>query len=168
MTVLMSHENLKKHPRTDDMLETMRRWEEYREKNLMTESERKEIISDYRQEHHLLKLADGTYKVVRYAQIPVAGGKSSVRAFLFERDGARWVVYWDGRGESRLSLPIAGNKVELFDEFAGKPVAFDKGAASSVIPAGNRRYLKTSFSADEIKAAFAAANEVNKTKTEKN
>ena len=53
MTVQMSLYNLKKHPRTADILETMRRWEEYREKDLMTEAERKEIISDYRQEHHL-------------------------------------------------------------------------------------------------------------------
>jgi hypothetical protein len=160
MTIQMSLYNLKKHPRTADILETMRRWEEYREKDLMTEAERKEIISDYRQEHHLLKLADGTYKVVRYAQIPVSGGKSSVRAFLFERDGSRWVVYWDGKGESRLSLPIAGDKAELFDEFAGNTVAFEKGASSLVIPAGNRRYLKTPLSSDEIKAAFAAASEV--------
>jgi hypothetical protein len=160
MTVLMSLENLKKHPRTDDMLETMRRWEEYREKNLMTEFERREILSDYGQEHHLLKLADGGYKVVKYARIPVAGGRSSVRAFLFERDGSRWVVYWDGDGESKLKLTADSGKVELFDEFAGKPVAFDKGDSSLVIPAGNRRYLKTSLSADEIKAAFAAANEL--------
>jgi hypothetical protein len=69
-------------------------------------------------------------------------------------------VYWDGKGESRLSLTIAGDKAELFDEFAGNTVAFEKGASSFVIPAGNRRYLKTPLSSDEIKAAFAAASEV--------
>ena len=73
--------------------------------------------------------------------------------------GARWVVYWDGDGESRLSLPIAPDKAQLFDEFAGGSVAFEKGADSVTIPAGPRRYLKTSLSAAEVKAAFAAAKE---------
>ena len=157
MTVQMSLNALKEHPRTDDILETMRRWEEYREKNLMTEAQRKEIISDYHQEHHLLVLADGSLKMVQYAQIPVAGGKCEVRAFVFETNGARWVVYWDGKGESSLSLPLEAKNIELFDEFAGKPVAFEKGEGKAIIPAGCRRYLKTSLSKDEIKAAFEKA-----------
>ena len=69
-------------------------------------------------------------------------------------------MYWDGKGESRLKLPVASGKVELFDEFAGKSVVFDKGVDSVTIPAGARRYLKTPLSSDEIKAAFAAASEV--------
>ena len=70
-------------------------------------------------------------------------------------------AHWDGDGESRLTLPAVSGKVELFDEFAGKQVAFEKSASAIVIPAGNRRYLKTPLSADEIKAAFAAAVEMN-------
>ena len=162
MTVQMSLNALKEHPRTDDILETMRRWEEYREKNLMTEAQRKEIISDYHQEHHLLVLADGSLKMVQYAQIPVADGKCEVRAFVFETNGARWVVYWDGKGESSLSLPLEAKSIELFDEFAGKPVAFEKGEGKAIIPAGCRRYLKTSLSKDEIKAAFEKAISIDK------
>jgi hypothetical protein len=157
MTIQMSIANLKNHPRTDDILETMRRWEVYRDKDLMSEEERREIIADYTQEHHLLKLADGSLKIVKYRQIPVAQGKSSVRAFLFERDGARWVIYWDGSGKSKLTLDAAADKIELFDEFAGKPVVFEKSANSVVIPAAGRLYLKTSLSEKEIEAAFANA-----------
>ena len=95
-------------------------------------------------------------------RLRLSGGKSSVRAFLFERDGSRWVFYWDGAGESKLTLPVASGKVELFDEFAGKSVAFEQGASSVTIPAGSRLYLKTSLSAEEIRAAFAAARGVLK------
>ena len=74
---------------------------------------------------------------------------------------SRWVLYWDGKGESRLSLPVAADKIGLYDEFAGNAVGFGKGDSSVVVPAGKRRYLKTSLSADEITAAFAAAGETN-------
>ena len=157
MTVNMSLAVLKSHPRTADILETMRRWEEFREKDLMTREERREILSDYRQEHHLLKLADGSYKIVRYEQIPVGDGKTAVRAFLFEADGYRWVVYWKGDGNAKMSLPASAADVALFDEFAGKPVAVGKGAAGVTIPAASRVYLRTTLSADAVRSAFAAA-----------
>ena len=157
MTVNMSLAGLKSHPRTADILETMRRWEEFREKDLMTREERREILSDYRQEHHLLKLADGSCKIVRYEQIPVGDGKTAVRAFLFEADGYRWVVYWKGDGDARLALPASAGDIALFDEFAGKPVAIEKSAAGVVVPAAARVYLRTTLSADAVKQAFASA-----------
>ena len=157
ITVNMSLDALKSHPRTADILETMRRWEEFREKDLMTSEERREILSDYHREHHLLKLADGSYKIVRYGQIPVGDGKTAVRAFLFEADGYRWVVYWKGDGNAKMSLPASAADVALFDEFAGNPVAVGKGAAGVTIPAASRVYLRTTLSADAVRSAFAAA-----------
>ena len=157
ITVNMSLDALMSHPRTADILETMRRWEEFREKDLMTSEERREILSDYHREHHLLKLADGSYKIVRYGQIPVGDGKTAVRAFLFEADGYRWVVYWKGDGNAKMSLPASAADVALFDEFAGNPVAVGKGAAGVTIPAASRVYLRTTLSADAVRSAFAAA-----------
>ena len=156
ITVSANLDALKKHPRTADIFETMRRWEEFREKNLMTDEERQAILSNYRQEHHLLKLADGSYRIVPYEQIEVGGG-SSVRAFLFETDGYRWVVYWDGEGSSRLTLPVGAGDVALFDEFAGKPIAVKGCAGGVTVPAARRAYLRTSLSACEARKAFATA-----------
>ena len=155
VTVQARLADLKAHPRTADILETMRRWEEFREKDLMTEAERREILSDYRQEHHLIKRADGSYQIVRYGQIPV--GDKDVRAFLFAADGYRWVVYWNTRGSSALELPVAADVVALFDEFAGKPVEIKKKLGKVTIPAAGRAYLRTTLSADAIKKAFASA-----------
>ena len=149
--------DLRAHPRTADILETVRRWEEFRERDLMTREERREILSDYRQEHHLLKLADGSYKIVRCEQIPVGDGKTAVRAFLFEADGYRWVVYWKGDGNAKMSLPVSAGDIALFDEFAGRPLVIEKGAAEVTVPAEARVYLCTTLSADSVKLAFAAA-----------
>ena len=159
MTVQANLEGLKKHPRTADILETMRRWEEFREKDLMTDAERREILSDYRQEHHLVKLANGAYRIVRYEQIPV--GAKDVRAFLFEADGCRWVVYWHGCGSSTLRLSVPADSIALFDEFAGNPVKIGKSDGSVTIPAAARAYLRTTLSIDAIKKAFAAASSAN-------
>ena len=155
MTIEASLPDLKAHPRTADILETVRRWEEFREKDLMTPDERREILSDYRQEHHLLKRADGSYRIVRYGQIPV--GDAAVRAFLFEADGFRWVVYWHGSGASTLMLPVAADTVALFDEFAGNPIAIGKNDGGVALPAAARAYLRTTLPAEAIKKAFAAA-----------
>ena len=40
-------------------------------------------------------------------------------AFLFEADGYRWVVYWKGDGNAKMSLPVSAGDIALFDEFAG-------------------------------------------------
>ena len=152
--------DLKSHPRTADLLETVRRWEEFREKDLMTSEERREILSDYSQEHHLIKRADGSYQIVRYEQIPV--GDKFVRAFLFEADGYCWVVYWNTRGSSMLELPIAADAVALFDEFAGKPIEVRSDSGKVTILAAGRAYLRTTLTADAIKKAFAVASGLEK------
>ena len=159
VTVQASLAELKKHPRTADVLETMRRWEEFRVKDLMTAEERRGILSNYRQEHHLLKLSNGAYRIVRYDQIPV--GDKAVRAFLFETDGCRWVVYWHGCGSSTLRLSVPTDSIALFDEFAGKPIKFEKCYGGVTIPAGSRTYLRTTLSTDAIKKAFATAYSAN-------
>ena len=160
ITAQASLADLKAHPRTADILETMRRWEEFREKDLMTDEERREILSDYRQEHHLIKRANGSYQIVRYEQIPV--GDKDIRAFLFEADGYRWVVYWNIRGASELELLVAANAVALFDEFASKPIEIKKEPGRVTIPAAGRAYLRTVLSTDAIKKAFAVASGAKK------
>ena len=158
---LMTLSMLRSHPRAADILETMRRWSDVRRRGLFRE-EWRAMLKDYSQEHHLLLLADGGYDLVPYSQMPVGsatdgGAAAPVRAFVFVHGGVTWAVYWHCTGEGRLSLPIAAGDVALFDEFAGRPVAFASEPGRAVLPAGPRRYLRTTLTPAAVRAAFAAA-----------
>ena len=99
-----------------------------------------------------LRLAEITGETSRYTKVPRCAYQ--VGPFFFEKDGANWVLYWHCTGEGRLWLPAAPGKVQVFDEFAGKPVAVEASNAGVVVPVGSRLYLKTSLSRGEIEAAF--------------
>ena len=120
------------HPRMDDILETMRRWEDVRARKWLTDAQ-KEMQKEPMAEFHLFLNEAGEYELVRWEQIPdICGGQ--VRAFVFERDGARYVAYWHVSGDCSLILPEVGT-----------------------IPVGNRRYWRTGLSVNEIKDLFSRA-----------
>ena len=159
-SILMPLPQLRKHPRTGDILETMRRWADVRRNGLFKEEWRAELKRDYMQEHHLVKLANGGYDLVRYDMVTEGWDAESVvpvRAFVFEKDGATWVVYWHVSGEGKFFVGLPAASLALFDEFAGRPVAFAAEATGTVLPAGNRLYLKTSLPRAEVVKAFKEA-----------
>ena len=155
-SILMQLGALKAHPRTDDIFAMMKRWAEVRRSGKFREEWRDEL-KDVSREHHLLVNAKGEYELVRYEQILAGDDARPVRAFFFEKDGANWVLYWHCTGEGRLWLPVAPDKIALFDEFAGKPVAVEPAAGGAVVPAGARLYLKTALPRSEVEAAFKAS-----------
>ena len=134
----------------------MKRWADVRRSGKFREEWRDEL-KDVSREHHLLVNAKGEYELVRYEQILAGDDARPVRAFFFGKDGANWVLYWHCTGEGRLWLPVAPGKIEVFDEFAGRPVAVEAAAAGAVVPAGARLYLKTSLPRGEVEAAFKAS-----------
>lgn len=156
ISILMPASELKRHPRTDDILEMMRRWGDCRRRGLFKDEWRPRL-KNYAQEHHLIVDAKGNYDLVDYSQIAVGDGQNPVRAFVFSKDNATWVVYWHGSGEGRLRLPIAASAAALHDDFAGKAVAFEQDGASIIVPAAKRLYLKTTLTRDAVERAFAAA-----------
>ena len=124
----------KKHPRCDDLFETIRRWEDVRVRHWLTPSQ-KEMLKDPAREFHLFANDAGEYELLEWKQLDVAGGKSTpVRAFLLEREGRRMVAYWHTSGSGILELPD-GTRLE----------------------AGPMRYWTTSSPAEAVKKAFAAA-----------
>jgi len=105
VTVQMRLDKLNAHPRKDDLLSVMRRWEDVRVRKLLTQ-EQKEMLRDPGREFHLVEDANGDYDLVEWSQLDVAGGKwTSVRAFVYERDGRRVVVYWHVADRAKLVLP---------------------------------------------------------------
>ncbi|HNX04750.1 MAG TPA: hypothetical protein PKI32_04575, partial [Opitutales bacterium] len=156
ISILMPASALKRHPRADDILEMMRRWGDCRRRGLFKDEWRPRL-KNYAQEHHLVVDAKGDYDLVDYWPLAVGNGQTPVRAFVFSKDGATWVVYWHGSGEGRLRLPIEAGAAALYEDFAGKPVAFEKDGESITVPATKRLYLKTTLARDAAERAFAAA-----------
>jgi hypothetical protein len=128
---------LRKHPRMDDLLEVVRRWEDVRERKWLT-PEQKEALKSETQEHHLYLNEKGEYELLEMEMLPTPAKAANTRAFIFERDGKRMIAYWHTSASAKLSVDL------------GKPatVALDK-----------LRYLETSLSLADAKAAWAKAEE---------
>ena len=157
ISISMHLGELRKHKRTGDILETMRRWGDVRRRGLFRE-EWREPLKNYDQEHHLLINAKGDYELVPYFMISDGQKKDMpVRAFAFEKDGATWVVYWHMSDKCEFTLPVKAGDIALYDEFAGKPVEIKSAADGVILPAANRMYIRSKLSRAQMKAAFEAA-----------
>ena len=126
--------------RLDDLAETVRRWEEVRERGLMTDGWRAKL-RDPAREFHLYRTAEGAYELVEWEQVRVGGQEHApgLRAFLFERNGRRVVAYWHTSGEARYAL--------------------DDGKGT-LVRAGRLRYHETDAARDAVEKAFAGARPV--------
>lgn len=134
-TMQMSLKEIKRHRRTADILETMRRWEDVRAKKWLT-PEQKELLKDPAKEFHLYLNERGEYELLEWKQLKVAGGLwADVRAFMFERGGRRVVAYW--HIEDKAELKLADGRGTLAAE--------------------NLTYWETDLGEDEVRRAFAGA-----------
>ncbi len=155
-------QRFKDHPRTADNLEVMRRWEEVRVRNWLTDAQ-KEQLQDLKQEHILLLNEQNEFELQPYQQIEnVANGNNDLRAFVFERNGDAYVVYWHTSGASSLKLALNKGKVQLFEKLGNAEAIAKSNDGSLVIPVSDRRYLKvTNMTPAQLTKAFADAEVVN-------
>ena len=140
-TVMLSPKDAAKHPRIDDLLETMRRWEDVRAQKLLDRKpEWRKALKSPTQEHHLYLNEKGEYELREISMLPTPAKAPHVRGFVFERGGKRVIACWHTCGSATFGISL------------------DK--AESVQLAG-LRYLETSLSLADAKAAWAAATEEN-------
>jgi hypothetical protein len=148
-----------RHPRTADNFEVFRRWEEVRAQNWLTE-EQKQMLHDGKQEHILLLNEQNKFELVPYDQIMDVANKSrEVRAFTFKRDNDLYAVYWHISGDKQLELPVNPGVLTLMENL-GQEIQIKPGSdgKSSLLPVGNRRYIKTSkLTKEELITAFKNA-----------
>lgn len=155
------HSNLQAfeaHPRTPDNLEVVRRWEEVRAKHWLTEKQKNEL-KNTEQEHHLLLNEQDQFELVPYEQVSGAAGSSKeIRAFLFQRKGEYYVVYWHISGDKQLQLPLKSSDITLYKTLGEKePVTADSDG-NIIIPLNDRRYIRIhKLSKKEILAALSKA-----------
>ncbi len=149
-------DQLQSHPRTADNLEVIRRWEEVRVTDFLSEKQ-KESLKDLDQEHILLIDEKGDFELVPYEQITnIASGNEDIRAFIFERNNKSWVVYWHCRAEGELVLSISAEKMQLFEKL-GEEMPVDENQDGSIVALGNRRYIAFDLSSDVVVDLFKNA-----------
>ena len=153
-TVLTNATVFRTNPRTDDILEVMRRWEDVREKNWLTK-EQKEMLKDKVQEHILLINEDGYYELVPYTQIQTCS--EEVRAFFFERKGRNYVVFWHTTGCGKLKLELPAEQVCCEKELGREAISFEAVCDGITIPVAGRSYLSTTLSKEALLEAFQNA-----------
>ena len=150
---------LAKHPRTADNFEVFRRWEEVRAKKWLTE-EQKLMLRNPDQEFTLLLNEKNEFELVPCDQIKdVANGSREVIAFTFNRNKDLYAVYWHISGDKKIELPVKASDLTLMLDL-GKEIDISSGqsADKTVLPVGNRHYLKTSnLTKDELANAFRNA-----------
>lgn len=157
VTLMEKIEAFKTHPRTADILEVIRRWEDVRAKKWLT-AEQKLALQNLEQEHILLINEENDYELVPYDPIPAAaGGSGEISAYCFTRKGENWVVFWHRTGQSSLELPLDAQHVALHKAIGGEPLPFATGASSVTLPVGGRCYLRSDLSRDQLIEAFAKA-----------
>ena len=157
VTIQTNLDAFRSHPRTDDIMEVMRRWEDVRE-NGWLDAEKKEQLKNLKQEHTLLIDENGNYELVPYTQI--AGDQKAaepLRAFLFERKGLRYVVFWHVSGSGTLSLPLRAADITVQKELSSAPIALEEQDGRVLIPIAGKQYLSSACSAEELRRAFADA-----------
>ena len=132
-TIQMSLDRMAKHPRADDLLTVMRRWEDVRAKRWLT-PEQRAALKDPEREFHLYESSPGSYELVEIEMLPTPDGAKRLRGFLFEREGKRVIARWHTAGEGTLDWTL-GPKERV----------------------SNLKYVTTSLSRDAVRAAWAAA-----------
>ncbi len=146
------------HPRTADNLEVLRRWEEIRVQNLLSD-EQKKMLQNLQQEHILLINEQNDFELVPYEQIGGAvNGSKEIRAFIFERNKEWYVVYWHISDSKKLLLPLNAANIKLYKE-PGQEIDQAAGDGNSVtVPLEGRLYLKASnISKEQLIEAFNKA-----------
>jgi hypothetical protein len=147
------------HARTADNLEVLRRWEEARVNDLLTE-EQKLSLQNLEQEHILLINEKNQFELQPYDQIMnVADNSKEVRAFIFERGNTLNVVYWHISGSKKLELPLSSKNVSVVENLQKKSSdSYSKSDSHITIPVSNRRYIKaTGVTKDQMITAFKNA-----------
>lgn len=149
-TVMENFAVFEKNPRTDDVLEVTRRWEDVRATGWLSE-EQKLMLRDTTTEHTLLLTPNG-YELVPYSRIESPEG---IDAYYFTRSGKNYITYWHRTGSCRLKLckELADVSLEINPD-CGAAIDFENTEDGIVIPVGAKMYLSTSSDKDTLTRAF--------------
>jgi hypothetical protein len=138
-TVMITPARAAKHPRIDDLLETMRRWEDVRAKNWLTPWH-KELLKSSTQEHHLFVNDKGDYELHPIVVMESPANAKDIRAFRFERNGKNVIAFWHTTGTGKVEMSLSS------------------GGKKKTYVAAGIQYIETDLSASCLEKNFAAAS----------
>ena len=144
----------KKVARTDDILETFRRWEDARRSGFVT-PEIKERLRRTDREHTLLIDESGGYELAQWRQLPA--GDERILAFFFCRKGKNCVACWNHAGSGMLWLPLEATAVSYVQQLGGEELPTEHRDGGVVLPLAEKRYLITELTEQQLEAAFRQA-----------
>ena len=153
-TIQMEAGRLVKHPRLDDVLEVIRRWEDVRARKWLSQAQKDELKSAT-QEHHLLVNEAGEYELLPMHMLETSD--KLLRAFAFGRNGETWAAYWHAAGDGEVELALPAGDVVVVREPGRSPDAVRPVAGGVVVPVSHRRYIRTSLSVAKVEEAFRNA-----------
>ena len=149
--VLVYLENIKNHPRRDDICEVLRRWEDVRSKGLLSPEDKK-CLQNTEQEHIMLINEKGDYELCEYEQIPLR--TQDVSAFYFERGSESYVVTWCNTGSGEITVPWGYAAPAYTEELGGREVEYTMEDGKLSLPVIGRRYIKAPISKEEMTGSF--------------
>ena len=145
-------QTMRNHPRTADILETLRRWEKARESGFLT-SEIKARLKNTEQEHTLLINESGELEIAKYEQVTLSD--DTITAFVFERLGKSYAVCWHNSGSATLKIPLTSDNISYVSKLGGEEIAITKEQEYITIPVDGKRYLITDVPLSTLKDAIA-------------
>jgi len=97
----------------------------------------------------------GHFELVPYSQIEkVAGADQPARAFVFERAGKIWVVFWHTSGSATLYVDVPPRQVRLMKEL-GKEIPVKPNKNGIQLPLNDRHYIEfTDLGVKDVIRAF--------------
>ena len=150
VTVLSDLPKMDSHPRMDDLLEVLRRWNDAFNRRLLPVEQKNFMQAHPELEYLLLEPQPGNYDVVIYRQLETAEEK--LRAFSYTWEGKSWVVFWHTDGEAKLSLTAPG--LAVYDQLYEMQVMADENGC---YPVSHRRYAVSDMSIEEMEKLFTKA-----------
>lgn len=147
--VTTSLDELNNHPRTEDNLAVIKKWEDARLAGIFTD-EQKEILKDPWQEHILLNF-NGSHELLPYEQVQnFANNNPDGAAFLFTRNGKTWVVYWHKSGSGKLIIPVSDKYIKVYNNDMKMERKHLKRGVAQTIPIDNRRFIEFDMPENEV------------------
>lgn len=157
-SIYSNFEALRDTPRTNDILETIRRWEVAREIGFVTEEVKRELRKT-EIEHTLLIDENGKFELSEWEQIKSFLGRDNVAtAFILNRQGKNCAVLWHNEGEGRILLKTSSSKIISYTDTLGKEeITVENGKNEIIIPLDKKRYLITDLTREELIEALNSA-----------
>ena len=145
---------LQSHPRSDDILETIRRWELARATGFVT-SEVKAELKKTQIEHTLLIDEKGKLELAAWEQIDCP---EPVTAFAFTRKDKNYVVCWHNQGSGILKLFGIEAEISYVSDLGGEEIPVECFGDHIKLPVAGKRYLITEMPMTKLKEVFAGAH----------